>query len=125
MNSPADITPAARRARLWLAMVVLAVVIVAAVGLLVALDNQDRTVRPADSGSPFAGSLMPAGVRVPDFALRDQDGAVTDVGDLRGQVVIVTFVYSTCTESCGPQAQLIRSALDDLGRDVPALAISA
>ena len=43
---------------------------------------------------------------------------------LRGQPVVVTFLYTTCEDSCPIQAQTIRGALDELGHDVPALAIA-
>lgn len=74
--------------------------------------------------SPFEGSTMPDGVRAPDFSLRDQDGRRVTMRELRGRPAVVTFIYTTCEETCPAQVQLIRGALDDLGRDVPALAIS-
>jgi protein SCO1/2 len=43
---------------------------------------------------------------------------------LRGRPVVVTFLYTTCEDSCPIQAQTIRGALDELGHDVPALAIA-
>jgi protein SCO1/2 len=72
----------------------------------------------------FAGSLMPAGVRAPDFRLRDQDGRPVSMSSRRGRPVIVTFLYTTCEESCPAQAQQIKLALDRLGEDVPALAVA-
>ena len=42
----------------------------------------------------------------------------------RGQVVVLTFMYSTCQDTCPVTATTIRGALDDLGHDVPALAVS-
>ena len=44
--------------------------------------------------------------------------------ELRGKPVIVTFLYTTCDDTCPAQAQTVRGALDDLGEDVPALAIA-
>jgi protein SCO1/2 len=44
--------------------------------------------------------------------------------DFRGQPVIVTFLYTTCEDTCPVQAQTVRGALDDLGEDVPAIAIA-
>jgi protein SCO1 len=78
----------------------------------------------ASAGSGFEGSTMPKGVRAPDFQLRDQDGERVSMRSLRGQPVIVTFLYTTCEDSCPAQAQTVRGALDDLGEDVPALAIA-
>ena len=80
----------------------------------------------SDEGAPntFEGSLMPKGVPAPDFALKNQDGETITMRSLRGRPVVVTFLYTTCQDSCPIQAQTVRGALDDLGHDVPALAIA-
>ena len=82
--------------------------------------------RDTDAGSPntFEGALMPEGLRAPDFRLRNQDGKPISMRSLRGKPVVVTFLYTTCEETCPIQAQTIRGALDQLGHDVPALAIA-
>ncbi len=72
----------------------------------------------------FEGAELPAGVRAPDFSLRNQNGERVTMRSLRGRPVLVTFLYSHCDETCGPQAQQIKGALDELGRDIPALAIA-
>jgi protein SCO1/2 len=36
----------------------------------------------------------------PDFALTLQDGARIGLADLRGKVVVVTFIYATCADTC-------------------------
>jgi protein SCO1/2 len=36
----------------------------------------------------------------PDFALTLQDGAQIGLADLRGKVVVVTFIYTTCADTC-------------------------
>lgn len=79
-----------------------------------------------DVGSPdrFEGALMPEGVPAPDFRLRNQDGETVTMRSLRGRPVVVTFLYTTCEDSCPIQAQTVRGALDELGHDVPALAIA-
>ena len=76
------------------------------------------------SEDTFDGAVMPRGARAPDFALRDQDGRIVRMSSLRGQPVIVTFLYAKCTGSCPAQAQQIKGAMDDLGHDLPAIAIS-
>ena len=38
--------------------------------------------------------------------------------------MIVTFLYTTCEETCPTQAQQVKAALDELGEDVPAVAIA-
>jgi len=40
-------------------------------------------------------------------------------------VVVIAFLYSTCGSPCVVIAQQIRGALDELGRSVPVLVISA
>ena len=82
--------------------------------------------RDSDEGSPntFEGALLPEGFRAPDFRLRNQDGDPVSMRSLRGRPVVVTFLYTTCQDSCPIQAQTVRGALDDLGHDVPALAIA-
>jgi protein SCO1/2 len=79
---------------------------------------------PLTAATGFAGSVLPAGVRAPDFSLRDQDGRPIAMRDFRGRPVIVTFLYTHCDETCPPQAQQIKGALEVLGRDVPVLAIA-
>ena len=74
--------------------------------------------------SKFEGALLPPGVRTPRFSLRDQDGRRVSLSQYRGRPVVVTFLYSHCKTECPVQAQQIKGAMDDLGHDVPALAIS-
>ncbi|HZY83456.1 MAG TPA: SCO family protein [Gemmataceae bacterium] len=38
--------------------------------------------------------------RAPDFALTDQDGRTVRSADLRGKVVVVSFVFTTCNGTC-------------------------
>ena len=67
---------------------------------------------------------MPAGVHAPEFTLTDQNGKRVSMAEYRGKPVVVTYLYTHCKETCPIQAQMIRGALDDLGHDIPALAIS-
>ena len=60
----------------------------------------------------------------PGFALRDQDGERVSMADFRGRPVVVTFVYSTCEDTCPALVDQVRGALDDTGADVPLLAVS-
>ncbi len=72
----------------------------------------------------FEGTRRPAEMVAPDLALRDQDGERVRMEEFAGSPVVVTFVYSTCRDTCPAQMQSIRGALDDLGQDVPVLAVS-
>ena len=74
--------------------------------------------------SPFRGATLPPGVKAPAFALTDQDGRRVTMAQYRGRPVVVTYLYTHCKETCPIQAQMVRGALDDLGHDIPALAVS-
>jgi len=102
----------------------MALVIVAALALgALLLAASGRKEEPARAGT-FEGAVMPPGVRAPDFSLRDQDGRRVTMRGLRGGPVIVTFLYTSCEESCPAQAHTVRGALDQLGHDVPAIAVA-
>lgn len=38
--------------------------------------------------------------RAPDFQLTNQDGAPTSLRGLRGKVVVVTFIFTSCKDTC-------------------------
>ncbi len=63
--------------------------------------------------SPYEGAVRPP-APPGDFALRDQDGKLVSLADLRGTVVVLSPTYATCDETCPVTAQQIRGALDDL-----------
>ncbi len=106
--------------RLRLAAATLVIATVAALATVVA------TGRPSarENAPGFAGALAPPGLPVMDFHLRDQDGSPASLAQYRGRVTILTFMYSTCQDTCPVMAQQIRGALDVLGQPVPTLAVS-
>jgi protein SCO1/2 len=106
-------------ARIRLALFVTAVLVLTA-ALAIALF--DRPGAPSTSVA-FAGALRPE-IPPRDFRLHDQDGRPVSLRQFRGRVVILTFMYTTCRDTCPLTATQIRGALDDLGRPVPALAVS-
>jgi protein SCO1/2 len=77
-----------------------------------------------EEAARFEGALLPPGFRAPDFALTDERGRPVSMRQFRGRPVAVTFLYTTCEDTCPTQAQQIRGALDQLDRPVPALAIA-
>jgi protein SCO1 len=81
--------------------------------------------RPTEPATPagFAGATRPD-IPPQDFRLRDQDGRTVTLRQFRGRPVVLTFLYTTCRDTCPLTATQIRGALDDLGHDVPALAVS-
>jgi protein SCO1/2 len=99
-----------------------AVVAVVAITKIGAQADTPAIAHPADS--PFRGGSMPPRVYAPQFKLLDQDGKLVSMADYRGKPVVVTYLYTHCKETCPVQAAMIRGALDDLGHNVPTLAIS-
>jgi protein SCO1 len=111
--------------RLALALATLTLCAAAAVAGVWLAERNHAGDRPLQVGAAgFAGSVRPAGARMPDVTLRDQDGRRVALAGLRGGPVVVTFVYSTCRETCPAQVQAVRSALDRLDRGVRVLAVS-
>jgi protein SCO1/2 len=75
------------------------------------------------------GALRPPNIPPADFRLTAEDGRPARLADVRGKVAIVTFLYTTCEDTCPLTAQQVRGALDRLGpealkRDVAAFAIA-
>jgi protein SCO1/2 len=109
-------------ARVLIALFLVAVFALGAIAL--AARSRDEGDGVATAGTRFEGAVMPDGVRAPDFRLQDQDGERISMRELRGRPVIVTFLYTSCEDTCPAQAQVVRGALDELGEDVPAIAIA-
>jgi protein SCO1/2 len=105
-----------------MALFLVAVFALGAIAL--AATTRDPETEPLSAASRFEGAVMPQNLRAPDFALRNQDGERITMRGLRGRPVVVTFLYTTCEDTCPAQAQVVRGALDELGEDVPALAIA-
>lgn len=58
----------------------------------------------------FRGSAAVAGLTMPRFALRDQNGRVVGSADLNDKVVVLTFLDTKCTEACPIIARQISDA---------------
>jgi protein SCO1/2 len=109
-------------ARVRLALIVFATLsILGASGVILFAKPEPATRVSADG---FAGAVSPSDIAVRDFSLRDQDGTPVSLREYRGRVVVLTFMYSTCQDTCPVTAQTIRGALDQVGHDVPVLAVS-
>jgi protein SCO1/2 len=53
----------------------------------------------------------------PDFSLTSQDGAAVTLGDFRGKVVAVTFIYTSCPDVCPMLTDKMARVQDELGAD--------
>jgi protein SCO1 len=123
----------ARSRLILLAVAALALAGAAAATLAKVLDDDGPAATVTEVGaegprSPFKGALRPAGARAKDFELRDQDGRLVQLAKLRGSVVVLSPMYTTCPDTCPLVAQQIQDALLDLPRaeraQVVALALS-
>jgi protein SCO1/2 len=81
------------------------------------------------SGTPRPTPLA-VGAGVPDFTLTDQSGAKVSLSQLRGQVVVVNFIYTSCalTQFCfrvaNHFASIARRFEDRLGKDLTLLTVT-
>jgi len=107
-------------ARARLALFVMGLLALAAVAGVLLFAVGERTVAQPD----FAGAIRPPDIAPTDFGVRDEQGRMLRLADMRGRPVVVTFLYTTCRDTCPLTADQIRVALDDLGYDVPVVAVS-
>jgi protein SCO1/2 len=107
--------------RLLLAAFLAGLFAIAAVALAISESREDP---PDVAQREFAGARLPPDVRAPAFELTDERGDPVAMSDFAGRPVIVTFLYTNCDETCPPAAQQVKGALNELGEDVPALAIA-
>jgi cytochrome oxidase Cu insertion factor (SCO1/SenC/PrrC family) len=75
----------------------------------------ESAIGPPDG--PYRGSEPPGRIPIPQFVLRDVTSREPiDSNDLRGKVVLITFIDTDCTEQC----PLIASAIGETMRFLPA-----
>src|SRR5712691_249471 len=79
----------------------------------------------ACSPGKLVGDPLPSQL-APDFTLTDgPTGQVVTLSSLRGQVVLLTFLYTRCPDACPLTAETIRSARDKLGGAASSVAFVA
>ena len=95
----------------WRVLVVAAVAVpvVALVALVVVVLAADDTEEGLLAGTPVAA--QPA----VDLTLADPDGRPVSLRALRGQVVVLTFLYTSCPDVCPLTADLLAAADRELG----------
>jgi protein SCO1/2 len=113
--------------RLRLALTV-AVLCAAALVVIVTL-SANSSVTGADGSAAqlvngFYGATAPESVPAVNFSLPNQNGQTISLAQYRGQVVVLTFVYSTCQDTCPIVVAQIRGAVNDLTHRVPVIAVS-
>jgi protein SCO1/2 len=87
---------------------------------------------PGSAGMPAVSGAPPLAVgdAVPDFTLTDQNGAERSLHDLRGHVVVVSFIYTRCPlpDYC-PRVMTTMTSIRDrfrdrLGKDLSLLTVT-
>jgi cytochrome oxidase Cu insertion factor (SCO1/SenC/PrrC family) len=73
---------------------------------------------------PAAARFVPPREEARDFRLRDQDGRWTTLAAARGDVVVLTFLYSSCRDLCPAQASEIAQAVTEVGDGVQVYGVS-
>jgi protein SCO1/2 len=84
-------------------------------GLTMAELQSDPEARPR---------FIPPREEARDFRLFDQDGDVTTLAEARGDVVVMTFIYTTCWDLCPAEAATMMQAVQQVGNGVTAYAVS-
>jgi len=59
-----------------------------------------------------------------DFTLKDQNGRPTSLEQARGDVVVMTFIYSSCRDLCPAEGNIVSDAVKQVGEGVRTYVIS-
>jgi protein SCO1/2 len=90
--------------------------------------GSDDAVVEQPTDNPYRGGQVLPLQPAPEIGLKTVDGDVVKMADLRGKVVLVTFVYSHCPDVCILIVESMKAARLKLGkqhaRDVALVAVS-
>lgn len=80
----------------------------------------------ACGGQPeFIGTALQETQPAPNFTLTSQDGETISLADLKGQVVVLTFIYTSCPDICPFITQKLRQLQEKLGPEGQAVMVVA
>jgi protein SCO1 len=101
------------------AAIVIALGLVAwpALALAVGLMVWAPLARAHEAGHAQPEERLPAIGAAPDFLLTSQDGKQVRLEDLRGKVVAVAFIYTSCPDVCPMLTDKMARVQDELGAD--------
>jgi len=71
----------------------------------------------SEQAPSLVGTVLTHPVAAPDFSLDDQHGAAFRLADARGSVVVLTFIYTHCTDLCPYVAIKVKKVISLLGAD--------
>ncbi|HEX5224461.1 MAG TPA: SCO family protein [Solirubrobacteraceae bacterium] len=103
------------KSRIALAIGALAALAAVTVALVAAFTSGGSASHPPPSaGGAFKGAALVPSPLAPPFTLTDLEGDPVRLTSLRGEVVVIAFLDSTCSPGCVLVAQQVRGALDEL-----------
>jgi protein SCO1/2 len=111
------------RIRIALTVAVLCTAAIAGIALAAPGAGSSTGSTPVKTGMFYGATVAPT-VPAVDFALRDQNGQLIRLSGYAGSVVALTFLYSTCANTCTSIVSQLSAAIDELHRPISALAIS-
>jgi protein SCO1/2 len=74
--------------------------------------------------APARDRFLPPPVQAADFELADQDGRTRSIASARGNVLVVSFLFTHCHDLCPAEAVEIGEAMERVGSGVLAYAVS-
>lgn len=95
-------------------LALLAAIVVLALGGTPGSPNDGSSRSSSGVELQLGGAPFPRDIRAPSFTLTDQYGQRVSLGEYRGNVVLLSFLYSTCGDTCIVIGQQIRGALNEL-----------
>jgi protein SCO1/2 len=95
----------------------LGAVLLGAVAVLAVVLVGDGGGSGAEERAAYVGSRPPDGIRMPTFSFTDDRGETVRSDDLRGRVVVVTFLDAQCTDACPIAGGELARAVDALTAD--------
>lgn len=68
----------------------------------------------SDGLPPFPGERIRSSIAPPEIRLRDHNGELVDLAALRGDVVLITGVYATCSTACPMILREVKNLIEAL-----------
>lgn len=82
-------------------------------------------IRPRSAGGGLTGAVITPPFQAPDFQLQDHFDRPVRLSDQRGKVVVLSFLYTNCPDSCPIITERIHQAYGQLGPDAARVSILA
>lgn len=97
--------------------IAVATVLVALAAVVSGCGDRGNLAQPKAAAAPtprFAGHALRGPASATDFAMRDQHGHLIRLSAQRGKLVLITFLYTHCTDICPLIANQLNQALRDM-----------